>query len=158
MKRKTFRARWSRALVLAGGMACVLFPFLSIAEPLQIPWECSNYTGDAQTRCVNAFMEAQQKKIAELEGKLQAQEGAVSQLKSQLDRQSTATADLQRQLVERPTTSIVPIPYSSPYSYGYPLGLGLGLGLHFGNSGVYASPLYRPLWGPRHYEYWGYRW
>lgn len=158
MKRKAFRVRWSRALVLAGTVACILFPFPSIAETLQIPWECSNYTGDAQTRCVNTFIEAQQKKIAELEGKLQAQEGTVSQLKSQLDRQSTATADLQRQLVERPTTGIIPIPYSSPYSYGYPLGLGLGLGLHFGNSWMYASPLYRPLWGPRHYEYWGYRW
>ena len=158
MKRKAFRVRSSRALVLAGSMVCVLFPCPTIAETLQIPWECSNYTGGAQTRCVNALMEAQQKKIAELEGKLQAQEGAVSQLKSQLDRQSTATADLQRQLVERPATSIVPIPYSSPYSYGYPLGLGLGLGLHFGNSWMYASPLYRPLWGPRHYEHWGYRW
>ena len=154
MKRKTFRDRWSRALVLAGTVACVPFP--TMAETLQIPWECSNYTVDAQTRCVNAFMEAQQKKIAELEGKLQAQEGAVSQLKSQLDRQSTATTDLQRQLVERPTTSIVPVPYSYPYSYGYPLGLGFGL--HFGNSGVYASPFYRPLWGPRHYGYWGYGW
>jgi hypothetical protein len=101
-------------------------------------------------------MEAQQKKIAELEGKLQAQEGTVSQLKSQLDRQSIATADLQRQLVERPTTSIVPIPYSYPYSYGYPLGLGFGL--HFGSSGVYASPFDHPFWGPRHYGYWGYRW
>lgn len=152
MKRKTFRDRWSRVLVLAGTVACGLFPFPTIAETLQIPWECSNYTGDAQTRCVNAFMKAQQKKIAELEGKLQAQEGAVSQLKNQLDRQSTATADLQRQLVERPTTSIVPIPYSYPYSYGYPLGLGFGL--HFGSSGMYSSPFDRPFWGPRHYGYW----
>ena len=154
MKRKTFRDRWSQALLLAGTVACVHFPFPSIAETLQIPWECSNYTGDAQTRCVNSYLEAQQKKIAELEGKLQAQEGTVNQLKSQLDRQSTATADLQRQLGERPTTSIVPIPYSYPYFYGYPL----GLGLHFGNSGMYASPLYRPFWGPRHYGYWGYGW
>lgn len=153
MKRKTFRDRWLRDVVLAGSMACVLFPFPSIADTLQIPWECSNYTGDAQTRCVNAFIEAQQKKIAELEGKLQAQEGTVSQLKSQLDRQSTTTADLQRQLAERPSTSIVPI----PYSYGYPLGLGFGL--QFGSSGMYASPYYyRPFWGPRHYGYWGYHW
>ncbi len=158
MKRKTIRDRWSRVWLLVGTVACILFPVPSIAEILQIPWECSTYTGDAQTRCVNAYMEAQQKKIAELEGKLQAQEGTVSQLKSQLDRQSTATANLQRQLVERPATSIVPLPYPYPYSYGYPLGLGLGFGLHFGNSGMYASPLYRPFWGPRHYGYWGYGW
>ena len=157
MQAEIFQERFSRALGLAGSLVCLLFPFPSIAETLQVPWECSNYTGDAQTRCVNAFMEAQQKKIAELEGKLQAQEGTVSQLKSQLDRQSTATADLQRQLVERPTTSIVPIPYSYPYSYGYPLGLGLGFGLHFGSSGIYA-PSYRPFWGHRHYGYWGYGW
>lgn len=155
---ETFRERLSQVFVLA----CVLFPFPSIADTLQVPWECSNYAGDAQTRCVNALLEAQQKKIAELEGKLQFQEGTVSQLKSQLDRQSTATADLQRQLAERPSTSIVPIPYSYPYSYGYgygyPLGLGLGFGLSFGSSGMYASPFYRPFWGPRHYDYWGHRW
>ena len=158
MKRKPFRNRWSRIFVLTGTVACILFlfPFPSIANTLQIPWECSNYSGDAQIRCVNAFIEAQQKKIAELEGKLQAQEGAVSQLKNQLDRQSTTTAELQRQLAERPTTSIVPIPYSYPYSYGYPLGLGLAL--QFGSSGMYMSPYDRLFWGPRHHGYWGYRW
>ncbi len=158
MNTEAFRHRLLQALLLAGSVASILAPFPSTAETLQIPWECSNYAGDAQTRCVNAFMEAQQKKIAELEGKLQAQEGAVSQLKSQLDRQSTATADLQRQLTERPTTSVIPVPYAYPYSYGYPLGLGLGFGLHFGNAGFYASPYSRPFWGPRHYGYWGYRW
>ncbi|MDF0673927.1 MAG: hypothetical protein P0120_06240 [Nitrospira sp.] len=152
------RGRLSRTLVLTGSLTCLLSPFPSLAETLQVPWECSNYTGDAQTRCVNAFMEAQQKKIAELETKLQAQEGTVSQLKSQLDRQATSTADLQRQLAERPTTSIVTIPYSYPYSYGYPLGLGLGFGLRFGSAGIYASPFYSPFWSHRHYGYWGYRW
>ncbi|HEU5407885.1 MAG TPA: hypothetical protein VFU48_08955 [Nitrospira sp.] len=158
MNVETYRYRFSRAFVLVGSLACISFPFPSVAETLQVPWECSNYTGDAQTRCVNAFMEAQQKKIAELEGKLQAQEGTVGQLKSQLDRQATATADLQRQLTERPSTSIVPIPYSYPYFYGYPLGLGLGFGLQFGGAGIYASPFYRPHWGHRHYGYWGYPW
>jgi hypothetical protein len=161
VKLETFRHQFSRSLVLSGSFACVLFPLPSTAETLQVPWECSNYTGSAQTRCVNAFMEAQQKKIAELEGKLQAQEGTVIQLKNQLDRQSTATTDLQRQLAERPSTSIVPIPYSYPYSYGY-YGYPLGprFRLHFGSSGIYASPFYRPFWGPRHYGYgyWGYRW
>ncbi|BFU89552.1 MAG: hypothetical protein NTAFB01_07390 [Nitrospira sp.] len=157
MKVETFRGRLLRILVFwVRSLACISFPFPSLAETLQVPWECSNYTGDAQTRCVNAFLEAQQKKIAELEGKLQAQEGTVSQLKSQLDRQTTTTTDLQRQLAERPTTSIVPIPYSYPYSYGYPLGLGFGL--QFGGAGIYASPYSRPFWGHRHYGYWGYPW
>jgi hypothetical protein len=157
MKAETCRDRLFQASVLAGSLACVLFPSPSIAETIQVPWECSNYTGDAQTRCVNAFIEAQQKKIAELEGKLQAQQSVVSQLKDQLNRQTTATTDLQRQLADRLTTSIAPIPYSYPYSYGYPLGLG-GFGFHFGSSGIYASPLYPPYWGSRHYGYWGYRW
>lgn len=158
MKGEPFRERLSQALVVVGSLVCALFPFPSLAETLQVPWECSNYTGDAQIRCVNAFMEAQQKKIAELEGKLQSQEGTVGQLRSQLDRQTTATTDLQRQLAERPTTNIVQIPYSYPYSYGYPLGLGLGFGLQFGGAGIYASPYYRPFWGHRHYGYWGYPW
>jgi uncharacterized coiled-coil protein SlyX len=156
MNVETFRYPSLTTAVLAGTITFLLCALPTGAETLQVPWECSNYTGDAQTRCVNAFMEAQQKKIAELEGKLQAQEGTVSQLKSQLDRQTSASADLQRQLAERPTTSVLPIPYSYPYSYGYPLGLGFGL--HFGSSGVYASPFYRPFWGPRHYGYWGYGW
>lgn len=158
MSLTTFRHRLVQTSVVAGIVVWIGVPLLSSAETLQVPWECSNYSGDAQTRCVNAFLEAQQKKIAELEGKLQAQEGTVSQLKSQLDRQSTATADLQRQLSERPTTSVIPV----PYSYGYPYGLGLGFGLHFGSSGFYASPYYgpyyRPFGGHRHYGYWGHRW
>ncbi|MDK2745592.1 MAG: hypothetical protein H8K03_14760 [Nitrospira sp.] len=162
MNVKAFRDRLVRALVLSGSLACAFSPLPASSETLQVPWECSNYAGDAQVRCVNAFMEAQQKKIAELEGKLQAQEGTVGQLKSQLDRQATATADLQRQLVDRPATSVVPIPYSYPYSFGYPYGIGLGFGLAFGGSGIYTSPYYgpyvRPFWGPRHYGYWGYRW
>lgn len=158
MSLKTFRYPSVHVSVLVGSFVFIGMPLPSAAETLQVPWECSNYTGDAQTRCVNAFMEAQQKKIAELEGKLQAQEGTVGQLKSQLDRQATTTADLQRQLAERPSTSIVPVPYSYPYAYGYPFGLGLGFRLHFGNSGFYASPYYRPHWGHRHYGYWGYPW
>ncbi|NJN69969.1 MAG: hypothetical protein HC801_06685 [Nitrospira sp.] len=158
MSLETFQYRLVRTSIFVGSLAFMGVPLSSEAETLQVPWECSNYTGAAQTRCVNALIEAQQKKIAELEGKLQAQEGTVSQLKSQLDRQSTATADLQRQLTERPTTSVIPV----PYSYGYPFGLGLGFGLHFGSSGLYASPYYgpyyRPSWGHRHYGYWGYRW
>ena len=158
MSFKSIRYPLVRVSLLIGSLTTVGVPNLSMAETLRVPWECSTYTGDAQTRCINALLEAQQKKIAELEGKLQAQEGTVSQLKSQLDRQSTAAADLQRQLAERPTTSVIPL----PYSYGYPFGLGLGFGLHFGNSGIYASPYYgpyyRPFWGHRHYGYWGHRW
>jgi uncharacterized coiled-coil protein SlyX len=160
MNSETSQARWWQASVFAGILAGLLTSSPSAAETLQIPWECSNYTADAQTRCVNAFMEAQQKKITELEGKLQAQQSTVGQLKDQLDRQSAATSNLQRQLAERPTSNVVPFSYGYPYSYVLPpaLGLGLGLGLHFGNAALYTSPYDRPYWGHRHFGYWGYRW
>ncbi|OQW48979.1 MAG: hypothetical protein A4C66_00220 [Nitrospira sp. HN-bin3] len=160
MERKSFRNRWVRPLVFAGILVYIFTPFPSTAEILQVPWECSSYTREAQTRCVNAFMEAQQKKIAELEGKLQAQQHTVGQLKEQLDRQSAATSTLQRQLAERPATGVVPFSYGYPYSYALApaLGLGLGLGLHFGNTAFSASPYYHPYWGHRHFDYWGYRW
>ena len=160
MGAEAFQYRLLRVSLLAGSMVFTLHASPSEAETLQVPWECSNYSGDAQTRCVNAFLEAQQNKIAELEGKLQTQQSTVGQLKDQLDRQTTASADLQRQLAERPTTTVAPFSYAYPYSYGYPLalGLGLGFGLHFGSPGIYASPFYSPFWGHRHYGYWGYRW
>jgi uncharacterized coiled-coil protein SlyX len=166
MDTQTFPYRLLRASLLAGSVAFALPIAQSGAETLQVPWECSNYEGDAQTRCVNALIEAQQKKIAELEGKVQAQQSTVGQLKDQIDRQANATADLQRQLTERQVTSVVPFsypyPYNNPYAYNYAyppgFGLGLGFGLNFGNSGIYASPFYRPFWGHRHYGYWGHRW
>lgn len=163
MNKGTFHIRLLRRSITTASLVLALVASPSGAEPLQIPWECSNYEGDTQTRCVNAFLEAQQKKIAELEGKLQAQQNAVGQLKDQLDRQASATNDLQRQLAERPTMNIMPYsyPYPYPYGYAYPpgLGFGLGFGLQFGNAGFYAAPYYaRPFWGHRHFGHWGHRW
>jgi len=159
MTKGTFHSRLLQRTIATASLVLALAASPSGAETLQVPWECSNYEGDAQTRCVNAFLEAQQKKIAELEGKLQAQQTTVGQLKDQLDRQASATSDLQRRLAERPTMNV--IPYSYPYGYAYPptLGLGFGLGFQFGNAGFYADPYYsRPFWGHRHFGYWGHRW
>ncbi len=167
MNKGTFQSRLSHNSIATATLVLVLAASPSAAETLQVPWECSTYEGDAQTRCVNAFLEAQQKKIAELEGKLQAQQNAVGQLKDQLDRQASATNDLQRQLAERPTMNVMPYSYSYPYPYPYPygyayppgLGLGLGFGLQFGNAGFYASPYYyRSFWGHQHFRHWGHRW
>lgn len=161
MNRNIFQHYLFRTEMVAAGLILALSVSPSDAETLQVPWECSNYQGDAQTRCVNAFLEAQQKKIAELEGKLQAQQSAVGQLKDQLDRQTTATSNLQRQLAERSTVNVLPYSYLSPYpyTYVYPPGLGFGFGLQFGSAGLYTSPYYtRPFWGHRHFGYWGYPW
>ncbi|TKS60940.1 MAG: hypothetical protein EWM72_00927 [Nitrospira sp.] len=126
------------------------------AEIPRVPWECSNYEGDTQTRCLNTFIEFQREKIGQLEGQLQAQQDTVGQLKNQVDRQAAATADLQRQLSDRPTTTVAPDPY--PYVYFHPPGLGFGL--YLGRPWIYGyGPpyYYRPYWGPLFYRHWGHR-
>lgn len=153
-----------RILLWASSIA-VLLLFMFMAAPAraaapQVPWECSTYEGDAQTRCLNAFIESQREKIGQLEGQLQAQQGTVGQLKDQVDRQAAATADLQRQLSDRPVPSVVPAPYPYPYSYPYAYSYppGIGFGLYLGRPWIYGSPYYyRPFWGPRYYRHWGHR-
>jgi hypothetical protein len=130
------------------------------AESPQVPWECSNYTDEAQTRCLNAFIERQQEQIAQLEGRLQAQQDLVGQLKGQVDRQTAATAQLQQQLAQPPVaTAVVPPPYVYPYAFAYPpVGLGLYLGRPWIGPGYYGY-YGRPYWGPRsYYRHYGRRW
>jgi len=154
---ETFPQDTSRqAIFWASGVALA---FLLAALPAraatpQVPWECSNYEGDAQTRCLNGFIESQREKIGQLEGQLYAQQGTVGQLKNQVDAQAAATADLQRQLADRPISAGVPAPY--PYTYYYPPGLGLGL--YLGRPWIYGYPYYyRPFFGPRYSRHWGHR-
>ncbi|HET9606164.1 MAG TPA: hypothetical protein VFO87_03875 [Nitrospira sp.] len=126
----------------------------------QGPWECSNYTDEAQTRCLNAFIERQQEQIAQLEGRVQAQQDLVGQLKGQVDRQTAATGQLQQQLSQPPVaTAIMPPPYIYPYTYAYPpVGIGLYLGRPWGVPGYYGYYA-RPYWGPRFfYRHYGRHW
>lgn len=146
------------SLLIAGTAAAVLLlaAGLAHAQTQPVPWECSTYEGDAQTRCLNGFIESQREEFARLKGQLQAQQSSVDQLKQQTDRQAAATADLQRQLAAPPT--IVPaVPYST-YTYVYPPAIGLGL--YLGRPGFYGYPYYyRPhiYWGPRSYRHRGHR-
>lgn len=118
----------------------------------QIPWECSNYNGEAQTRCLNSFIELQREKIGQLEGQLQAQQSALGQFKDLADRQAAATADLQRQLSDRPSTAVLPVPY--PSAYYYPP----GFGLYLGRPWVYGSPYYyRGYWNQGFHRHGGHR-
>jgi uncharacterized coiled-coil protein SlyX len=160
---ESFRQRPSlQATTLASGLTVLLLinTLPARAATPEVPWECSNYEGAAQTRCLNTFIEFQREKLEQLEGQLQAQKGAVNQLKNQVDRQAAATADLQRQLSDRPATSVIPPPYPYPYfypqTYFYPPSLGLGF--YFGRPWIYG-PLnyYGPHWGPRYYRSWGHR-
>lgn len=149
-----------RAAFGAVMMASILGGGSAEATSAPVPWECSNYTDEAQTRCLNAFIEHQQEQIGQLEGRLHAQQEMVGQLKSQVDRQNAATAQLQQQLSQPPVTSaIVPPPYVYPYAYAYPpVGIGLYLGRPWIGPGFYGY-YGRPYWGPRFfYRRYGRHW
>ena len=120
------------------GIGIVLAGVPAQANDSQTLWECSNYTGDAHTRCLEAFAQTQRDQIAELQGKVQAQQESINSLKAQLDRQASTNADLQRQMA-RPPAVVQAIP---PF-YTYPP-VGLGLNFNFGNPGFYGSPFYYP--------------
>jgi hypothetical protein len=133
--------------------SATLFALPALANSQQVPWECSNYSDEAQTRCLTGFIEQQRERINKLEGQLQAQQEAVGQLKGQVHQQAAATADLQQQLSQRPTTAVVPAPYV--YSYVYPP---VGLGIYLGRPWIYGSYYYgygRHFWGPRYYGHRG---
>ena len=149
------RPPWHPVLVfgvLLAGIDLLSFNSQATASPEQVPWECSNYSDEAQTRCLNAFIERQQEQIGKLESQLQTQQNMVGELKGQVERQAQATTQLQ-QLAQPPvTTAIVPPPYVYPYAFAYPPA---GIGLYFGRPwigpgyyGYYARP-----WGPRFYYY-----
>ena len=143
-----------RLLIGAIGIGTVLAGLPAYASESQTPWECSSYTGDAHTRCVEAFAESQRDQIAALQGKLQAQQETVNLLKDQLDRQASTSADLQRQLAQPPA-----VVQAVPPLYAYPP---VGLGLYLGRPWIYGPPFfYRPyVYGPRYYgpRHRGHRW
>lgn len=152
-----FSLRW---MGWAGGLIALLLlaPPPVRAADAPVPWECSNYDGEAHLRCLNTFIELQRDKIGRLEEKLLAQRGTVGQLKERIDRQTAVTANLEQQLSTRPSTTVVPAPYaySYPYSYVYPPAFGLGL--YFGRPWIYG-PTYSfgPYRGFRLHRHWGHR-
>ena len=141
-------------LIGAIGIGMVLAGLPALAGESQTPWECSSYTGDAHTRCLEAFVESQRDQIAALQGKMQAQQETVNHLTDQLDRQTSTSADLQRQLAQPPA-----VVQAVPSLYGYPP---VGLGLYLGRPWIYGPPFFhRPyVYGPRYYgpRHRGHRW
>ena len=131
-------------------ISIILSAPVSFAGNSSAPWECSNYSGDATTRCLNAFIERQQKQIDKLHRQLLAQENSVGQLKDQLEQQAAMAADLQRQLSHRSAITVVPPPVYPP----------VGVGIYLGQPWVYGSYYWygRPFWGHRYYGYWGRHW
>lgn len=123
----------------------------ALAQDTNVPWECSGYSGEAQTRCVSTLMELQQEKITKLEEQLKTQEGTVNQLKERLDRQEASVLNQVQDSKQnfRYSPSYVP-GYAYPYgsSYGY---------AQVPPNGIYLQPPWR---SPRYYGYgpgyWGY--
>jgi CubicO group peptidase (beta-lactamase class C family) len=121
-----------------------------------IPWECSTYSGDAQTRCLNALIEDQGERLGKLEGQVQSQRSQMGKLQEQVD-QSRAAAHAQQPLTGSPSATPAPGPYAYAYPpYAYPYGYryppGFGLGLNYGGPYFYG-PRY---WGPGYYGHWGH--
>ena len=145
---------WPRLLIGAIGIGTVLAGLPAQASESQAPWECSNYTGDAHTRCLEAFAESQRDQIAALQGKLQAQQETVNLLKDQLDRQASASAELQRQLAQPPA-----VVQAVPPLYAYPP---VGFSFYLGSPWIYGSPYYYPpfFYSLRYYgsHHRGHRW
>ena len=152
---RTTARLWPRLLAGVIGIGILLTGLPAQASESQAPpWECSSYTGDAHTRCVEAFRELQRDQLAALQEKMNAQEETVNRLKDQLDRQASTSADLQRQLTQRRA-----IVHATPPIYTYP---SVGFGLYLGSPWIYGPPYYYPpfFYGPRYYGlgYWGHRW
>ncbi len=148
-------------IVGAIGLGILLVAMPAYAVDSQGPWECSGYSGEAHTRCLASFVEAQREQIASLQGKVQAQQDTVNQLKAQMDRQASANAAIQPQYAQPPTiVQTVPPLYGYPpvYGYGYPP---FGIGVYIGRPWFYGPPyFYRPyFYGPRYfgYRHWGHR-
>ena len=147
------QARITLFFLLMLGLGLVLVAWPAHAADGQGPWECSSYTDEAHTRCLEAFVQAQRDQIATLQGQVQAQQDTVNQLKNQMDRQAAASANAQQQLAQPPT-----IVQTVPPLYYYPP---VGLGLYFGRPYFYGPPyFYRPyFYGPRFgYGHRGRRW
>ncbi|MGQ0666598.1 MAG: hypothetical protein ACT4O4_06155 [Nitrospiraceae bacterium] len=154
---ETFPAQSSlHRMPWVGGLTVLLLlaalPVRAAEAP--VPWECSNYLGDARTRCLNTFIEFQRDRIGQLEGELRAQQGAVGRLEEQIARQASVTSELQKQLSDRPAAAM----FSTPYHYGYVSPPGFGLGLYLGRPWIYGSPYsFHPYWGLRLHRPWGHR-
>jgi hypothetical protein len=133
----------------------VIFPLWLKAEASDpsVPWECSNYSGDAQTRCIQGMLEEQRNRIGQLEGQLLTQQSQLKALQDQAARPP--------QVMTPPAAPAPPPPVPYAYGYGYPYGYpygygyyppGVGLGFSFGGPYGYGHR----FWGPQYYGHWGH--
>ena len=146
LKNPRFQLRATGKLVVWGvGFGLMVFAMPVEAQESAVPWECSEYSGEAQTRCMRMLLELQQEKIARLEEQLKTQEGTVNELKEKMDRQE-ALARREAKVYKKdprwpPPPYVAPATPSYAPSYGYAPGPPVGIFLP-------------RLWGyPRYYGY-----
>jgi hypothetical protein len=133
----------------------VIFPLWLKAEASDpsVPWECSNYSGDAQTRCIQGMLEEQRNRIGQLEGQILTQQSQLKALQDQAARPPQVTTPPAAPASPPP----VPYAYGYGYPYGYPYGYGYyppGIGLGFSFGGLYGYG--HRYWGPQYYGHWGH--
>ena len=141
--------------ISVGGWALILGlslgPLPGYAIEANVPWECSEFIGDAQERCARTFAELQQAKIEQLEKDLALQKQTVRQLETRVAKQASDMVKLEKQFSRKR--------YRWSGSSWAPLYPPLGLTLRFskdrafGGSFSYGRPWY---FGPRFYGH-GYR-
>ena len=139
---RTSRSTWWLSSVFACGvgLGLVMSGPYALAQQPDVPWECSEYSPEAQARCMKTLLELQQEKITRLEEQLKAREGTVNELKEKMNRQE-AVSQREAQIDKRYPG--YPPPYVPAYAfpYGYaPLP----------PIGVYLQPPWR---GSRYYSY-----
>ena len=126
-------------------------------QRITTPWECSQYEGEAQTRCLNAFVEVSAKRLSSSKANCKRNRDGQPSSRTRSTGKPPRRPDLQRQFSDRPpVTTITPIPYGYPYAYSYWYPPSLGLGLYLGRPWVIWSALrFSPLLGPAyHYRPW----
>ena len=156
--------RWHRlAIVLIAGSLLSVTGTVH-AQGFGSPVECQAYTGDAHVKCLYAYIEAQQKRLTQIDEAIHGQMGDLDQMRQQVDRQAALPQEIPQSVIDSTQVpaysypSVAPgyayagygypgVPYGYP-AYGGAFGLslypGLGLSLGFGGPGYYGRTFVAP--------------
>ncbi len=124
----------SRSLSVLCVLGMMFWSVSVSAADQAVPWECTGFTGEAQSRCTRTFTELQQEKIAKLELELEFQKQKNQQFQQQLAQQASSTAKLERKLTRKRSRW-----YNSPSLYIYPP---IGLNFHYGRDRFFGGSLF----------------
>jgi hypothetical protein len=126
---RSFRSTgWVPSVCMWGvGLWVLMGDAYVIAQAPNVPWECSEYSGEVQARCMHVLLELQQNHIAKLEAQLNAQERTVNNLKEEMDRQEAFASRDARVYKQDPRYPLPPYvsAYVSPYAYAPLRSLGI---------------------------------